>query len=114
MKFSPLIAPNVQAQKRPTTVSSRLDDMYVKVKGKSTYLCRAVDHEDKVLDFMLSERRDTAAARRFLKRAIGTNGKPDRVVIDKSGANSLPELGVCSGCGLCDQGVDLGECHLDG
>ena len=36
---------------------------------------------------MLSERRDTAAARRFLKRAIGTNGAPDRVVIDKSGAN---------------------------
>jgi len=36
---------------------------------------------------MLSERRDTAAARRVLKRAIGTNGMPDRVVIDKSGAN---------------------------
>jgi putative transposase len=36
---------------------------------------------------MLSERRDKAAARRFFKRAIGTNGVPDRVVIDKSGAN---------------------------
>lgn len=36
---------------------------------------------------MLSERRDLAAARRFFKRAIGSNGVPDRVVIDKSGAN---------------------------
>lgn len=36
---------------------------------------------------MLSERRDLAAARRFLKCAISTNGVPDRVVIDKSGAN---------------------------
>jgi len=36
---------------------------------------------------MLSERRDKAAARRFFRRAIGTNGVPDRVVIDKSGAN---------------------------
>jgi len=36
---------------------------------------------------MLSKRRDKAAARRFFTRAIGTNGVPDRVVIDKSGAN---------------------------
>lgn len=36
---------------------------------------------------MLSERRDLAAARRCIKRAISTNGVPDRVVIDKSGAD---------------------------
>lgn len=36
---------------------------------------------------MLSERHDKAAARRFFKRTISTNGVPDRVVIDKSGAN---------------------------
>lgn len=36
---------------------------------------------------MLSERRDLAAARRFFKQAIGINGVPDRVVIDKSCAN---------------------------
>jgi transposase-like protein len=36
---------------------------------------------------MLSERRNLAPARRFLKRAISKNCVPDRVVIDKSGAN---------------------------
>jgi putative transposase len=36
---------------------------------------------------MLSERRDLAATRRFFKQAIAANGVPDRVVIDKSGAN---------------------------
>ena len=36
---------------------------------------------------MLSERRDLAAARRFFRRGITTNSQPDRVVIDKSGAN---------------------------
>ena len=36
---------------------------------------------------MLSERRDEAAATAFFSRAIGNNGFPDRVVIDKSGAN---------------------------
>ena len=87
VKFSPMIAANAQARKRPTAVSWRMDETYIKVKGRWTYYYRAVDKTGKTLDFMLSERRDKAAARRFFKRAIGTNGVPDRVVIDKSGAN---------------------------
>ena len=63
------------------------DETYIKVRGKWTYLYRAVDRDGQTLDFMLSERRDTAAARRFFKRAIGTNGVPERIAIDKSGAN---------------------------
>jgi len=51
------------------------------------YLYRAVDKYGKTLDFMLSRQRDNAAARRFFKRAISTNGVPERIVIDKSGAN---------------------------
>ncbi len=51
------------------------------------YHYRAVDRDGQTLDFILSERRDTAAARRFFKRAVGTNGVPDRIAIDKSGAN---------------------------
>ncbi len=64
-----------------------MDETYIKVKGKWTYLYRAVDRDGNTLDFMLSERRNTAAARRFFKQAIATNGVPDRFVIDKSGAN---------------------------
>ncbi|KHA54042.1 Mobile element protein [Sulfitobacter geojensis] len=55
------------------------------------YLYRAVDRDGQTLDFMLSLRRNTAAARQFFKRAIKVNGVPDRIVIDKSGAN-LAEL----------------------
>jgi len=36
---------------------------------------------------MLSEHRDEAAATAFFTRAVGNNGFPDKVVIDKSGAN---------------------------
>ena len=36
---------------------------------------------------MLSERRDTAAARRFFKCAVGTNRVPERIAIDKGGTN---------------------------
>ncbi|MEH6523697.1 IS6 family transposase [Sulfitobacter sp.] len=87
VKFSPLIAAHAQTRKRPTTVSWRMDETYIKVRGKWTYLYRAVDRDGQTLDFMLSERRDTAAARRFFKRAVGTNGVPDRIALDKSGAN---------------------------
>ena len=87
IKFSPMIAANVQARKRLTAVSWRMDETYIKVKGRWTYYYRAVDNTGKTLDFMLSKRRNKAAARRFFKRTIGTNGVPDRAVIDKSGAN---------------------------
>tara|TARA_R110002072_G_C7857244_1_gene526152 strand:- start:364 stop:1086 length:723 start_codon:yes stop_codon:yes gene_type:complete len=87
VRFSPLIAANAQARKRKTAPSWRMDETYIKVRGKWTYLYRAVDRNGKTLDFMLSERRNTAAARRFFKCAVGTNGIPDRIAIDKSGAN---------------------------
>ncbi len=64
-----------------------MDETYVQVKGQWAYLYRAVDRDGQTLDFMLSAKRDKAAARRFFKRAISTNGTPDRVALDKSGAN---------------------------
>jgi putative transposase len=87
VKYAPLIAAEAQARKRPTANSWRVDETYIKVKGQWTYLYRAVDRDGKTLDFMLSERRDLAAARRFFKQAMSANGVPDRVVIDKSGAD---------------------------
>lgn len=87
VKFAPQIADSAQARKRSTATSWRMDETYIKVKGRWTYLYRAVDRDGKTLDFMLSERRDLATARRFFRRAIGSNGLPERVVIDKSGAN---------------------------
>ncbi|WP_460275859.1 IS6 family transposase [Celeribacter sp. ULVN23_4] len=87
VRYAPQIAANAQAKKRPTAISWPMDETYIKVKGKWTYLYRAVDRDGNTLDFMLSERRNTAAARRFFKQAIATNGVPDRFVIDKSGAN---------------------------
>lgn len=87
VKFAPLIADRAQTRKRPTAKSWRMDETYIKVKGRWTYLYRAVDRDGQTIDFLLSERRDLAAARRFFKRAISSNGLPDRVVIDKSGAN---------------------------
>jgi len=87
VKFAPLIADRAQARKRPTAKSWRMDETYIKVKGRWTYLYRAVDRDGQTLDFLLSECRDLSAARRFFRQAIGSNGVPDRIVIDNSGAN---------------------------
>ena len=43
VKYAPLIAATAQARKRPTAVSWRMDETYIKVKGKWTYYYRAVD-----------------------------------------------------------------------
>jgi putative transposase len=90
-----LLAAKAQSRKKPTAESWRMDETYIKVKGKWTYYYRAVNNTGKTLNFMLSERRDKAAARRYCKRAIGTNGVPDRIDINininininKNGAN---------------------------
>ena len=87
VRFSPLIAKEAQKRKRSTARSWRMDETYVKGKGVWQFLYRAVERDGQTLDFMLSERRNKAAARRFFKRAIKTNGAPDRIVIDQSRAN---------------------------
>lgn len=65
LKYAPLIAANAHARKRPTAVSWRMDETYIKVKGKWVYYYRAIDKFGKTLDFMLSEHRDEAAATAF-------------------------------------------------
>ncbi|MFK7844039.1 MAG: IS6 family transposase [Rhodothermales bacterium] len=87
VKYSPIIATKAQRQKSRTSSSWRMDETYIKVKGKWAYYYRAVEKNGKTLDFMLSEQRDAKAARRFFKQAIDSNDVPDKVVIDKSGAN---------------------------
>lgn len=87
VKYSPLIACRAQRRKSATSSSWRMDETYIKVKGRWMYLYRAVEKHGKTLDFMLSEHRDEAAASAFFARAIENNAWPGKVVIDKSGAN---------------------------
>ena len=64
-----------------------MDETYIKVKGEWHYLYRAVDKAGDTVDFMLSKKRDEAAATAFFTKAIGANGFPEKVTVDKSGAN---------------------------
>ncbi|EKN4180496.1 IS6 family transposase [Yersinia enterocolitica] len=66
----------------------RMDETYIKVKGQWKYLYRAVDTSGQTIDFLLTARRDAAAALRFFRKAIRHHGEPEAVTIDKSGANT--------------------------
>jgi putative transposase len=68
--------------------SWRLDETYVKIKGKWAYLYRAVDKEGHTIDFLLTPNRDRAAAEAFLCKAIRTQQLPEKITIDQSGANT--------------------------
>src|SRR5258708_6109681 len=63
-------------------------DLYIKVKGEDKYLYRAVDSVGQTIDFLLTARRDAAAAKRFLRKALAASGNPvPRVMnVDKNPA----------------------------
>jgi putative transposase len=87
IKYSSSLALAAKKNKRAVATSWKMDETYIRVKGQWVYLYRAVDKFGDTIDFMLSEKRDEAAATAFFKQAIDNNGFPKKVVMDKSGAN---------------------------
>ena len=87
-KFSPLIEATMHKRKKLVSSSWRMDETYIKVGGKDRYLYRAVDKFGNTIDFLLTRRRMKGSAKKFLNKAIGNNGKPRIINIDKSGANT--------------------------
>ena len=83
----PSLEKQFRAHKRTVGSSWRLDETYVKVKGAWKYLYRAVDKAGATVDFLMTAKRDRKAALRFLRKAIRHNGTPQKITIDKSGAN---------------------------
>ncbi len=74
--------------KRPVGSSWRMDETYVKVKGAWKYLYLAVNKAGATVDFLLTDKWDRTAALRFFRKAIGQNGMPERITVDKSGPNT--------------------------
>lgn len=87
--YSPLFLEEFKKKKKKVSSSWRMDETYIKVKGKWLYLYRAVDKEGKTIDSMLSKKRDKKAAKKFFKKAIISSGKPKKITINKSGANKI-------------------------
>jgi transposase-like protein len=60
--------------------SWRVDETYVKIKGRWTYLYRAVDSDGKAVDFLLRANRDVAAVKAFFQRPFKSQGRLPRAI----------------------------------
>ena len=70
-RFPPEMEKRLRWQwRRPQSRSWRVDETYIKVRGKWAYLYRAVDKLGNTIDFYLSATRNTKAAKRFLGKAL--------------------------------------------
>ena len=88
IKMLPVLAAAFRRRKRPVGRSWRMDETYVKISGQWKYLYRAVDRDGDTVDCLLRAKRDHAAARALFERAMGLHGVPEKITIDKSGANT--------------------------
>ena len=68
--YAPELEKRCRPHLRPTNDSYRVDETYVKIKGKWYYLYRAVDSTGQTIDFMLSAKRDARAAKRFFRKML--------------------------------------------
>ncbi|WP_108862460.1 IS6 family transposase [Ruegeria sp. Alg231-54] len=88
VKYSPAAAREAQKRKANTAESRRMEETYLKVHGEWMHLYRAVERDGQTLDFMLSEKRDTKAAKKLFANALYNNSIPKRITIDKSRSNA--------------------------
>ncbi len=67
--------------------SWRCDETYIKVKGRWTYLYRAVDKRGRTVEFLLSAKRDVAATKRFFQKPMKDDGTPRVITLDRYAAS---------------------------
>jgi transposase, IS6 family len=86
--YAPEIDKRIRPHLRMTNGSWRVDETYICVKGEWVYLYRAVDADGHTTDFLLSPRRNAAAARRFFREALKQphTVNPRTITVDKNAA----------------------------
>lgn len=83
LKFGPAYAQRLRVHRTKPCRTWHIDEVFVRITGKQMYLWRAVDAEGAVLDVLLQSKRDTAAAIKFLRKAMKRSGiSPSMIVSD--------------------------------
>jgi putative transposase len=101
--YSPELLERFNCRKRPVSRKWHLDETYIRVRGRWMYLYRAIDSDGDTVEFWFSERRNLAAAKRFLRKALQRHGRPERIVIDGSQTNREAILACDTESRLQDQ-----------
>ena len=106
--YGPELDKRCRRHLKPTNRSWRLDETYIKVRGQERFLYRAVDSTGQTIDFLLTAKRDAAAAKRFFRRALGQTGNPMPRVINVDKNRSYPAAVE----GLKQEGIIRRHCQL--
>ena len=91
-RYAPELNRRVRGELKPTAGSWRVDETYVCVAGRWTYLYRAVDSTGATIDFYLSEQRDAVAAKQFFRKALAAIHHARPRVINVDGNPSYPKV----------------------
>ena len=100
-RFAPLLAEAARPRRHAVGNRWQVDETYVEVAGEGRYVYRAIDPFGRVVDVLVSPRRDAKAARRFFQRAISvTKVTPVEVITEQrragvpDGAGGVATSGV--------------------
>ena len=87
LAYAPLIERRLWPFRKPHCGSIRVDETYVRIRGKWRNLYRAIDKRGEAVDFLLTAKRDLDAAKRFFRKALkdGPLLSPDRIGTDGAG-----------------------------
>ncbi len=90
-----------------------MDETYIKVRGQVKYLYRAVDSTGQTIDFLLTAKRDAAAAKRFFQKVWSCPANPiPRVInVDKNPAYPAAVTALKQD-GVLPQPVRLRQCKF--
>jgi transposase, IS6 family len=80
LHYAPILNQRIRREMRRPNRSWRVDETYVRVAGKWTYLYRAIDSAGDTIEFLLSPNRDLIAAKGFLRLALSTGQNRPRVI----------------------------------
>ena len=80
--YGPELEQRLRRHLKPSNKSWRVDETYLRVKGRWCYLYRAIDSTGATIDFLLSVLRDGAAAKRLFRKALSDPSHPQPRVIN--------------------------------
>jgi transposase, IS6 family len=88
--YGPELEKRCRHHLKPTAKSYRVDETYIRIKGQDKYLYRAVDKHGQTIDFLLTARRDTRAAKCFFRKALNGRQNPHPRVINVDNNPAYP------------------------
>ena len=94
-KFGPQYRRKLQHREGRLGDIWHVDEVFIRIRGQSHYLWRAVDQDGDVIDILVQRRRDAQAAKRFFERALSAQGSEPTVLVSEKLRSYPPAVREC-------------------